>query len=92
MAYVEKRMHTEFLVGKPEGKRQHGKSRGTSENYMKMQLQEIGRGHGLDLIDLAQASDRRWVVVSRVTNHGFHTIPGISCLDEASQEGLCSME
>jgi len=64
------------LIGKPEGKRQHGKSRGTSGNSMKMQLQE--RGWGMEWIDLAQASDRRWTVVSMVMNHWFHTMRGIS--------------
>jgi hypothetical protein len=36
------------LIGKPEGKRKHGKSRGICVNNMKMKLQEIGWGHGMD--------------------------------------------
>jgi hypothetical protein len=36
------------LVGKPEGKRTLGRSRHRWENNIKMDIQEVGRGHGLD--------------------------------------------
>jgi hypothetical protein len=36
------------LVGKPEGKRPIGKSRHIWENNIKMDIQEVGWGHGLD--------------------------------------------
>ena len=35
--------------------------------YIKMDLQEVGWG-GMDWIDLAQESDRRWAVVKGVVN------------------------
>ena len=36
------------LVGKPEGKELLGRSRRRWEDNIKMDLQEVGRGHGLD--------------------------------------------
>jgi len=36
------------LVGKPEGKRQLGRHRLRWEENIKMDLQEVGWGHGLD--------------------------------------------
>jgi len=45
------------LVGKPEGKRQLGRSRRRWEDNIKMDLQEVGWG-GMDWIDLAQNRDR----------------------------------
>jgi hypothetical protein len=35
-------------VGKPEGKRRLGRPRRRWENDIKVDLQEMGRGHGLD--------------------------------------------
>ena len=40
-------------MGKPEGKRQLGRPRRTSEDNIKMDLQEVGSG-GTDWIELAQ--------------------------------------
>jgi hypothetical protein len=36
------------LIGIPEGKRPLGRPRGRWEDYIKMGLQEVGRGHGPD--------------------------------------------
>jgi hypothetical protein len=36
------------LVGKPEEKRPLGRPRGRRENNIKMGLQEVGWGHGMD--------------------------------------------
>jgi len=36
------------LVGNPEGKRPLGRPRGRREDNIKMDLQEMGWGHGLD--------------------------------------------
>jgi hypothetical protein len=36
------------LMGKPEGKRTLGKPRSRWEDYIKMDFQESGWGHGLD--------------------------------------------
>jgi hypothetical protein len=36
------------LVGKPEGNRPPVRPRRIQENNIKMYLQEVGRGHGLD--------------------------------------------
>ena len=53
------------LVGKPEGKRQLGRSRRRSEDNIKMNLQEVGRGYG-DWMGLAQDRDRWRALVSTV--------------------------
>ena len=45
-------------MGKPEGKRLLGRTRRRWEDYMKMDLQEVGCG-GLDWIELAQ-DRKRW--------------------------------
>jgi len=45
------------LVGKPEGKRPLGKPRSRNENYIKLDLHEVGR-RGMDWIELAQDRDR----------------------------------
>jgi len=42
------------LVGKPEGKRPLGRPRRRWEDNIMMDLQEVGWGGGLDLIDLAE--------------------------------------
>jgi hypothetical protein len=46
------------LVGKPEGKRPLGTPRHRWEENIKMDLQEVGWGGGMDWIDLAQNGDR----------------------------------
>jgi len=43
----ERRGVYSFLVGKPEGKRLLGSPRQRWEDNIKMDLQEVGRGHGL---------------------------------------------
>jgi hypothetical protein len=45
------------LVGKPEGKRPHGRPRRTWRDNIKMHLQEMGFGN-LDWIELAQDRDK----------------------------------
>ena len=45
------------LVGKPEGKRPHGRPRLRWEDNIKTDLQEVGCG-GMDGIELAQDRDR----------------------------------
>jgi hypothetical protein len=45
------------LVGKPEGKRPLGRPRRTWEDNIKMDLQEVGPGHG-DWMELAQDRGR----------------------------------
>ena len=44
------------LVGKPEGKRTLGRPRNRWENYIKIDLQEVGGGG--DWMELAQERDR----------------------------------
>jgi hypothetical protein len=55
------------LVGKPEGKRPQGRSRRSWEDYIKMDLQEVGDG-GMDWIGLAQDRDRWRAIVNAVMN------------------------
>jgi hypothetical protein len=45
------------LVGKPEGKRPHGRPKSRWQDNIKMDLQQVGCG-GMDWIELAQDRDR----------------------------------
>jgi len=47
----ERRPLYRVLVGKPEGKRPLGRSRRRWEDNIKMDLQEVGCGYGLDRVD-----------------------------------------
>jgi len=47
----EKRGPQRVLVGKPKGKRPFGRPRHIWENNFKMDIQEVGLGHGLDCPD-----------------------------------------
>jgi hypothetical protein len=55
------------LVGKPEGKRPLGRPRRRWEDYVKMDVQEVGWGRG-DWMGLAQDRDGWRAVVSTVKN------------------------
>ena len=55
------------LVGKPEGKRALERPRRRWENNIKMDLQEVGGGHG-DWMELAQDRDGWRALVSTVRN------------------------
>ena len=55
------------LVGKSEGKRPLGRPERRSEDNIKMDLQEVGRGCG-DWMELAQDRDRWRALVSTVLN------------------------
>jgi len=46
--YGERKGVYRVLVGKPEGKKTLGRPRSRWEDNIKMDLQEVGRGHGLD--------------------------------------------
>ena len=52
--------------GKPEGKRPLGRPRRRWENNIKMDIQEVGWGCGMDWIDLAQNRDSLWDLVNAV--------------------------
>jgi hypothetical protein len=56
-----------ILVGRPEGRRQLGRTRCKWEENIKMDFQEVGWGD-MDWIDLAQDRDRWRAVVSAVMN------------------------
>ena len=53
----ERRGVYRVLVGKPRGKRPLGRRRRRWEDYIKVDLQEVGCG-GMDWIELAQDTDR----------------------------------
>jgi hypothetical protein len=55
-----------LLVGKPEGKRQVGRSRHRWEDNIKMDLQEVGGGGHGDWMELAQDRDRWQALVGTV--------------------------
>jgi hypothetical protein len=56
-----------LLVGKPEGKRLLGRPSCRWEVNIKMDLQEVGRGHG-EWVELAQDRDRWRALVRTVRN------------------------
>jgi len=55
------------LVGKPEGRRPHGRPRRRWEDNTKMDLQEVGCG-GMDWIELAQDRDIWQALVNAAMN------------------------
>ena len=67
--YVETREVYRVLVGKPQERRQLGRSRRRWEDNIKMDLQEVGCG-GMDSFELVQDRDRRWALVNAVMNLG----------------------
>ena len=64
---VEERGVYRVLVGKPEGRRQMGRSRRRWVDNIRMDLQEVGFGY-MDWIGLAQDRDRWRKLVSVVMN------------------------
>ena len=65
------------MVGKPEGKRQLGRTRRKWEDNIKMDLQEVGGGY-VDWMELAQDRDRWRALVSTVMNLRVPNMWGIS--------------
>jgi len=55
------------LLGKPEGMRQLERPRRSWEDYIKMDLQEVGC-EGMNCIDVAQYTDRWRALVNAVMN------------------------
>jgi hypothetical protein len=64
---VEDRGVDRALVGKPEGKMPFGRPRHRREDNIKMDLQEVGGGHG-DWMELAQDRDGWRSLVGTVRN------------------------
>jgi len=62
----EKRGVYRVLVGKPEGKRPHGRPRRRWESNIKIDLQEVGC-EDMDWIELADR-DRWWALMNAVMN------------------------
>jgi hypothetical protein len=83
------------LVRKPEGKSPLGRPRRRWEDNIKMDVEEVGGGHG-DWMELAEDMDRWRALVSMVKNlQGPLNAENflVSCENwPASQEGLRSME
>ena len=65
------------LVGKPEGKRPLGRPRHRWEDYIKMDLQEVGGGCR-DWMELSQDRDRWRALVSTVRSLQVPKMWGIS--------------
>jgi hypothetical protein len=65
------------LVGKPEGKRPVGRPRLRWEDYIKMDLQEVGGSCG-DWMELAQGRDRQRALVGTVRDLRVSKMRGIS--------------
>jgi hypothetical protein len=63
----EDRVVHRVLVGKPEVKRPLGRPRRRWEEYIKMDLQEVGGGRG-DWMELAQDRDKGRALVGTVRN------------------------
>jgi hypothetical protein len=61
----EKRNAYRILMGKPEGKRPLGRSRGRWVDNIKVDLKEIG-WDGVDWIDMAQDRDQCKAIVNMV--------------------------
>ena len=61
-------MHIEFYWGKPEGKRPLGRPRRRWEDFIKMDLREVGYNPG-EWIDLAEDRDQCRAYVRAVINH-----------------------
>jgi hypothetical protein len=66
-AYGERRGIYKVLMEKREGKRQLGRPRRRWEDYIRMDLQEVGCGD-MDWIELAQDRDRWRALVNAVMN------------------------
>jgi len=55
-------------LGKPEGRRPLGRPRRRWQYDIKMDLQEVGWGEGMDWIDLAQVRDKWRAIVNAAMN------------------------
>jgi hypothetical protein len=71
MHRIDEKCVKTFLVGKPEGKRQHGRYRHTWEDSIRIDPSEI-QWEGVDQIHLAQDRNRWWTLENTVTilQHG----------------------
>ena len=76
-AYGEGRGVHWVLIGKPEGKRPLGRPRRRWEDYIKVDLQEVGGSSG-DGMELAQDRDRWLALVGTVRNLRVPKMRGIS--------------
>jgi hypothetical protein len=61
----ERRVY-KVLVGKPKGRTLLGRPRRRWEDGIRVDLQEVGRGEGVEWIQLAQDRDLWWVLVNTV--------------------------
>jgi hypothetical protein len=83
-----------ILVGRPEGRRPLGRPRRRWEDNIKMDLQEVGSEHGLDLYGSWEIQVAGSCECGNEPS-GFYKTRGISWLADdllASEEGLCSLE
>jgi hypothetical protein len=73
----ERRDVYRVLVGKPEGKRLHGRPRCRWEDNIKMDIWEVGWGC-MGWIDLVQDKERWQALVNMVKKFWIHKMRGIS--------------
>ena len=64
----ERRGAYRVLLGKPEGKGTLGRPTSRLEDYVKMELRDVGWRGGMDWVDLAQDRDRWWTLLIGLMN------------------------
>jgi len=64
----ERRGAYRVLLGTPEGKGTLGRPRSRLEDYIEMDLCDVGWGGGMEWVDLAQDRDRWWTLFIGLMN------------------------
>jgi hypothetical protein len=56
-------------MGKPEGRGTLGRPRNRLEDYIEMDLRDVGWGGDMEWVDLTQDRDRWWTLLIALMNH-----------------------